>query len=268
VASLRRQIGSIPECADGSPAWSINGWSAPKLRLMVQSEYSNCTHNTSGGGNGILLRNDDCSLKDAGVNANSIIAPLYDSSCYAEPLVDWDFYQGSYPDAGATAAQLSDACAAVQRKGGQIQRGTASFFAGLTAACGLAGGAGIAVEQDSATLHFCVTHVAPCGSADADGRVCVGDIVVAVDGRLCADGTGLDPKQVAELRRICSGGDGDWLAALQGGEVRAIASPEALREALSGPPGSSVTMTLRRGGEAVEVRLRRQLLRHYAGAYI
>ena len=276
MASLRRQINSIPECADGSPAWTIHGWSAPKLRLLARIEYSYSTHDVGSGGN--LLRNDNCSLEDAGVNTDSIIAPLYDSSCYSEPVVDWDFYQGSCPDGGTTAVQLSDACAAVQQGGEQIQRGTASFFAGLTGGglCGSPGGAGIAVEQDPETLRFCVTHIAPCGPADSSDRVCVGDIIFAIDGRLCADATGLDPAQVAELRRMCSRSDGGWLAALQGEEERAIASPEALRKALSGPPGSWVTVALRRsfkstsGGEArmVEVRLQRHPLRHYAGDYM
>jgi hypothetical protein len=241
---------------------------------------------TTGSGNGILLCNDNLTLQEAGVYAESIISPLYDSSCYAEPIFDWDCYHGSSPDGGATAVHLTEACAAVQRGGEHIQRGTATFFAGLTGGglCGSNGGAGIAVEQDSATLRFCVTHVAPSGPADGaggEGFVRAGDIIIAVDGRRCADGTGLSPAQVADLRRICSKGDGGWLAALQGGEDRAIAAPEALREALSGSPGSWVTISLwrpatatsgdeegRRGGEAVTVRLQRQLIGHYAGEYI
>ena len=266
---------AIPECVDGSPAWTINGWSAPKLFLL-----SKLGPTLEPGRNSTFLHDDGASVEDAGISAGSIITPSYDSNQYTEPILDWDFYHGACPDGGAAVTYLTETFEAVQRGSSKgyrkAQHGVASFFSGLTGGgglCGRPGGAGIAVEQDDQTLRFRVTHLAPAGPAEADGRMRVGDIIVAVDGRPCVDAAGLDPAQAAEVRRLCAAradgdgdGDGDWLTALCDGENRAIADAEQLRKALAGPPGSWVSLKVLCGAE--EVRLRRQQLQGYAGDYM
>jgi hypothetical protein len=184
--------------------------------------------------------------------------------------VDLDFYGGACPDGGATAVHISETCEAVRSGGEQAQRSVVSFFQGLASGC-CSAGTGIAVEQDPRTLRFRVVHLAPAGPAEVDGRIRVGDVIAAVDHRPCADTTGLDPAQAAEVRRLCDAGDagGDWLAGAFGGsEARAIADREGLRRALAGPDWSWVAVTVQQPGATETIRLQRRQLRHYAGDYL
>ena len=225
----------------------------------------------------IFLDRDGISLADAGLSQDSVISPSYDSSKYIEPIVDWDFYGGACPDGGAAAVRISETCDAMRSGAEHAHRGVASFFQGLAGGgslCGPPAGAGIAVEQDPATLRFRVAHLAPAGPADHSGRVRVGDVIAAVDRRPCADAAGLEPAQAAEVRRLCESrgdGGGGWLAgALDGGDSdgRAIGDCEGLRRALSGPEGSWVAVTLRRGAAEETAQLQRRRLRHFAGDYL
>ena len=157
---------------------------------------------------------------------------------------------------------MNDTVEAARCGNHKFQRDVMAFFSGLgSCLLGHPGGAGIAVEQDTATLRFRVTRIAPTCATEANGRIRVGDFVAAVDGRPCADAAGLNPAQAAEVRRLCAAGaagddDSDWLiAALGGGKYRAIADIQQLRQVLAGPQGSWVVLKVRGGGRTQEVRL-------------
>ncbi len=158
-----------------------------------------------------------------------------------------------------------------------MRHGAAALLSGL---CGPAGGVGVAIAQDLTSLRFRVTHLAPAGAAERSG-VRVGDVILAVDGRCCADATGLTPAQADKMRQVLrargagSGGGSWWLggSGSTGEDELVIGDPAALQAALAGPVGSAVRLRLARtaggvGEQVLEMRLERGRLALYAGDYM
>lgn len=253
VDALRRRIGAMPELIDASGAWSIHGWSAPKILL----------------GSKQLLDGD--SLDKSGFAPGCVVCPVYDSTLYSLPVIDPDFYSDMVPRDMEVKLPEAPLCVKENwQKGTQyLSQGWSDFWSKTSNLCNSAG-TGLAISQDH-RLRFVVEGIAPGGAADKDGRVREGDVIVAVDGCECVSAEGLSDAQVASLRRAAADEEqGGWMEAAEyERDGRAITAMGRLEKMLRGPGESTVELHLRRpGGEVYRVVLARRDSSGLAATYL